>query len=82
MLLHVFQELREELGVGKRVAGNVAEDADIAAASVIRRRTICTHRNSRRLSTTDIRPAGAATLMYCAGMMIVPSSARSRDSAS
>ena len=29
--LHVIQELREEFGVGQRVAGDVAEDADLAA---------------------------------------------------
>ena len=40
----------------------------------VRRRTTWTQRKSNRLSTTLISPAGAATLIYCAGMITEPSS--------
>ena len=45
----------------------------------VRRRTICTQRNSSRLSTTLIRPAWPATCIYCAGMITWPFSSRRRD---
>ena len=43
------------------------------------RRTICTQRNSSRLSMAVTRPAGSATARYSAGMITWPEASRRRE---